>query len=510
MADGFHEKKFREGVVAWNAWRKNCAYVIPRLEDVDLSLLERQLSPENEAPIDLIGACLDRANLRHATFIAANFQFATLVLADLSDARLEAADFSSADLTGAVLDGADLAGAKLAGTILAGARLGRVRNLTQEQVDQALGDTGTVLPPALEVPEAWKHVTAKEGDDEGNENTIRAFLRKPKDLYSALGLSPQATKDEIRAAYYMRAMFLHPDRNQDNQGASEFFAAISNAAHILRDPPKRKLYDRGDIGIDGKLTEPGRRRERLAGLRRAVAYYFFAPLAVGLSAVAFFVWVKSPVTARMEATHIGFNIADARDRPYAGKRNEFTLARREEGHPEAVLVATIAPETLPSDSSPAPIDEVKPQPASDLLTAPFDLPVQPVREAVGNELPAEERTPADDIAFATTEKGGEEEAAARRKLVATKAVRGFRARELVAWSKAKRENDRKSHAAYLEAYPNGRHAKEARARVAKLNIKPRTIEAASTPETTGSRDSGAEDFRTLRKNALRHALGSGR
>jgi hypothetical protein len=75
--------------------------------------------------------------------------------ADLSDARLDGANLRGAELCEALLERADFAGARLGGANFAGANLKEVRNLTQEQIDEALGDALTVLPPDLTRPEGW-------------------------------------------------------------------------------------------------------------------------------------------------------------------------------------------------------------------------------------------------------------------------------------------------------------------------------------------------------------------
>jgi hypothetical protein len=58
-------------------------------------------------------------------------------------------------LSEAVLDRADFAGAKFGGVNLSGASLLKARNLTQAQIDEALGDPLTVLPPHITRPEGW-------------------------------------------------------------------------------------------------------------------------------------------------------------------------------------------------------------------------------------------------------------------------------------------------------------------------------------------------------------------
>lgn len=68
---------------------------------------------------------------------------------DLSFASLRGANMSRADFTGAILKGADLEGAIMKGTILRGADLTDARNLTVEQLRQAVIDETTHLPSYL-------------------------------------------------------------------------------------------------------------------------------------------------------------------------------------------------------------------------------------------------------------------------------------------------------------------------------------------------------------------------
>ena len=78
-----------------------------------------------------------------------------------------------------------------------------------------------------------------------------------KDYYEILGVSKNATVEEIIAAYKKKAMLYHPDRQQgkseaEKKEAEEKFKECSEAAEVLRDPDKRQKYDQfGDADFQG-------------------------------------------------------------------------------------------------------------------------------------------------------------------------------------------------------------------------------------------------------------------
>jgi hypothetical protein len=67
------------------------------------------------------------------------------------------------------------------------------------------------------------------------------------DPYQVLGISRDATPDEIRRAYKAEARKWHPDRNPDPQ-AAERFREVAAAWAVLGDAGKRRAHDRRSVG----------------------------------------------------------------------------------------------------------------------------------------------------------------------------------------------------------------------------------------------------------------------
>jgi len=75
------------------------------------------------------------------------------------------------------------------------------------------------------------------------------------DYYAVLGVSPQASGEEIKKVYRQLALKYHPDRNQGSPEAETKIRQINAAYEILGNPETRRSYERLRFGGYGPSTE---------------------------------------------------------------------------------------------------------------------------------------------------------------------------------------------------------------------------------------------------------------
>lgn len=98
-----------------------------------------------------------------------------------------------------------------------------------------------------------------------------------KDYYQTLGVSKDASQEDLKKAYRKLAVKYHPDKNQGNKEAEERFKELSEAYEVLRDPEKRKKYDK--LGANWKQYENagagyGYSQPKSEGAPGGGSYYF--------------------------------------------------------------------------------------------------------------------------------------------------------------------------------------------------------------------------------------------
>ena len=84
---------------------------------------------------------------------------------------------------------------------------------------------------------------------------ITYLIMAKRDYYEVLGVSKDASEDEIKKAYRKIAIKYHPDRNPGNKEAEEKFKEAAEAYDVLHDPQKRQQYDQ--FGFSGPGGEGG-------------------------------------------------------------------------------------------------------------------------------------------------------------------------------------------------------------------------------------------------------------
>lgn len=84
-----------------------------------------------------------------------------------------------------------------------------------------------------------------------------------KDFYATLGVSKDASAEEIKKAYRKLARTYHPDANPNDEAAEQRFKEITEANTVLSDPEQRQEYDQlRAMGSGARFTGAGPGRQQ--------------------------------------------------------------------------------------------------------------------------------------------------------------------------------------------------------------------------------------------------------
>jgi hypothetical protein len=119
------------------------------------------------------------------------------------------------------------------------------------------------------------------------------------DLYAALGVDEQASREQIVAAFRARAKDLHPDMNPGDAEAAEQFKTLGRAYQVLADPDARARYDAGRLvaaaGIPGvpPRVGPVAVMARFQLTRKAARWLVVGGIVMVVLGIASAAWVVS-------------------------------------------------------------------------------------------------------------------------------------------------------------------------------------------------------------------------
>src|SRR4051794_30082972 len=94
------------------------------------------------------------------------------------------------------------------------------------------------------------------------------------DPYQSLGISKQASQDEIKNAYRTLAKKYHPDLNPGNKEAEKKFKDIAQAYELLGTPEARAKFDRGETPEQMQDQQQQYQERARSGQYRSGPFYY--------------------------------------------------------------------------------------------------------------------------------------------------------------------------------------------------------------------------------------------
>jgi uncharacterized protein YjbI with pentapeptide repeats len=262
MANAEHVAKLRQGVPAWNAWRKENWDLVVDLAGADLARLDLNfisLSPAKMSGANLRGASLSGASLSGASLHEANLREAILTGADLHQANLIHAMLEDADLRDANLSNANLSRARLAGANLSSA------NLLEATLNGA--DLSRAWLPGADLRRADLESAKLERADLGGANLNDAYLNQANLLKANLG------RAKLDAARLKKADLTEADLGEAHLDRANLSDARLNGATLYRAALALADFSRADLtGADLRAATLFRTKLEEATLTEALLW----------------------------------------------------------------------------------------------------------------------------------------------------------------------------------------------------------------------------------------------
>ena len=185
MANPEHVKILKEGVEAWNQWRKDNSDVRPDLSEADLSRAHLDFAYLGGADLtwaNLTGTGLSRAGLTGADVTGARLIGADLDEAHLRGASLKRANLTEADFGVADLNNSDFTHAFVGFTVFAGNDLSAVKGLeTAVHTGPSTIGIDTIYKSKGNIPEAFLRCA---GVPEDFITYMKSLAGNPIEFYS--------------------------------------------------------------------------------------------------------------------------------------------------------------------------------------------------------------------------------------------------------------------------------------------------------------------------------------